>query len=139
MSPFASLCTCLDNSLLLQLNMHLMYDVQMLLALSVAHLLAIRVGGRSLLHEMLWQCSIPALTCAAGQNVKSHPCYLGHDVSVALHVVSVVRLLFHCLAHLPAAVAHKAALHCITTVLHMTTGSVSNVLFLYCLSQLSHK
>ncbi len=108
-----------------------MYDVQMLLAMSVAHLLANRVDRHGLLRDMLWQCSMHALTFTAGQNVYSHPCYLGHGVSVALHVILVVRLLFRCLAHLSAAVPLEAAMHCITTVVHMTTeGSVSNGLLL---------
>ena len=95
-----------------------MYNVQMLRALSVAHLLANRVDmttGHGLLHDMLLQCSIYVLTFTSWQDISSHPCYLGHGVSVAMHVISVSRLLLHCLAHLPAAVPLEAAVYCVTS------------------------
>jgi len=93
-SQVVRLHTCIEQQTVATvLNTQVMYDVQVLLALSVAHLLANRVDRHSLLHAMLWQHSIHALTFTAGQDINSHPCYLGHDVSIALHIISVVRLL----------------------------------------------
>ncbi len=46
-----------------------MYKVQMLHALSVAHMLANRI-------DMLWQRSVHALTFTAVQDINRHPCYL---------------------------------------------------------------